>query len=188
MSPTQHIQFSAMCSGRQCHNGFNRTYRLRYHPSHFLRMHAAWYRVRTPLAGVKSSEDASLMNGKISKTTITWSIRQSPSTTAVSGKNNLSRWFGNNGFSCGRSGTGKFTEQRPCCERTRKGERWLGKLRRSMLHVSSWNRRRRLWQTSNQNWLAMAGPVIPASVRRIKTLSLQGVRSLRSYFPWTGGG
>ena len=39
-----------------------------------------------------------------------------------------------------------------------------------------------------KNWLAMAGPVIRDSVRRIKKVSLQGVRSLRSYFPRTGDG
>ena len=39
-----------------------------------------------------------------------------------------------------------------------------------------------------QNWLALAGPVIRKSVRRIKKVSLQGVRSLRSYFPRTGDG
>ena len=40
----------------------------------------------------------------------------------------------------------------------------------------------------NKNWLAMAGPVIRSSVRRMKRVSLQGVRSLRSYFPRTGDG
>ena len=39
-----------------------------------------------------------------------------------------------------------------------------------------------------QNWLAMAGPVIRRSVRRIKKRSVQGVRALRSYFPRTGDG
>ena len=41
---------------------------------------------------------------------------------------------------------------------------------------------------TTKNWLAMAGPVIRASVRRIKKVSLQGVRSLQSYFPRTGDG
>ena len=39
-----------------------------------------------------------------------------------------------------------------------------------------------------QNWLAMAGPVIRRSVRRIRKRSLQGVRALRSYFPRAGDG
>jgi hypothetical protein len=40
----------------------------------------------------------------------------------------------------------------------------------------------------NKSWLAMAGPVIRRSVRRMKKASLRGVRSLRSYFPRRGGG
>ena len=39
-----------------------------------------------------------------------------------------------------------------------------------------------------KNWLAMAGPVIKKSVKRIKQVSLQGVQSLRTYFPRTGDG
>jgi hypothetical protein len=39
-----------------------------------------------------------------------------------------------------------------------------------------------------QNWLAMAGPVIRRSVRRIRKRSLEGVRAIRSYFPRTGDG
>ena len=40
-----------------------------------------------------------------------------------------------------------------------------------------------------QNWLAMAGPVvIRQSIRRVKKVSLQGVRSLRAYIPRTGNG
>jgi hypothetical protein len=38
------------------------------------------------------------------------------------------------------------------------------------------------------NWLAMAGPVIRRNVRKIRKASLQGVRSLRSYFPSAGDG
>ena len=39
-----------------------------------------------------------------------------------------------------------------------------------------------------QNWLSMVGPVIRRSVRRVKKTSLQGVRSLREYFPRSGDG
>ena len=39
-----------------------------------------------------------------------------------------------------------------------------------------------------KNWLAMAGPVIRTSVRRIRKASVRGVRSMRSYFPRTGDG
>ena len=40
----------------------------------------------------------------------------------------------------------------------------------------------------NKNWMAMAGPAIRRSVRRIKKVLLQGVRSLQTYFPRTGEG
>ena len=40
----------------------------------------------------------------------------------------------------------------------------------------------------NKNWMAMAGPVIRRSVRRIKKVSLQGVQSLKTYFPRKEGG
>ena len=39
-----------------------------------------------------------------------------------------------------------------------------------------------------ENWLAMAGPVIRKNVRKVRKVSLQGVRSLRAYFPRTGDG
>ena len=39
-----------------------------------------------------------------------------------------------------------------------------------------------------KNWLAMAGPVIRRNVKRIRKASVQGVRSLRSYFPRTADG
>ena len=38
------------------------------------------------------------------------------------------------------------------------------------------------------NWLAMTGPVLRDSVRRIKKVSLQGVQSLGAYFPRSGDG
>ena len=41
---------------------------------------------------------------------------------------------------------------------------------------------------TTQNWLAMAGPVIRQSVKRVKKVSLHGVRSLLTYFPRTGEG
>ena len=39
-----------------------------------------------------------------------------------------------------------------------------------------------------KNWLATTGPVIRRSVKRIKKVSLQGVQSLRTYFPRTEDG
>lgn len=42
-------------------------------------------------------------------------------------------------------------------------------------------------QRMTENWLAMTGPVIQKSVRLVKKVSLQKVRSLRVY-PRTGDG
>ena len=43
-------------------------------------------------------------------------------------------------------------------------------------------------QRLTKNWLAMAGPVIRNNARRVRRASIQGVRSLRAYFPRQGDG